>query len=371
MAKIAFLLLMRSCDLAIFYMPKGTNESMNDDMNLRRASDMAPSEPVNWLLGPGYLAKGKVNLLVGAEGIGKSLWIIQAITAVTTGQSWGPFAISDNAADVVLFATEDGFADTVRPRLEVAGAKLERVHVLSAEQDGSGPPTTDDFPVLKNSGIAPALLAVDAWIDTVPGKFNVKDPQQCRAAMRPYQNYAADSGAAVLAVTHANRSASGSARDRYGLSGALRQITRSSIYALEDPDSEELLVGPEKQNLSRGNAAAQRFRRVSVPKFQPTTGNDGTVPCLEYVGAGDRSVSEIIDASQFEDAQRPSRQRKKDAIVKFLRELLSNDPMAATSVYEWGAEWGYSQDQIYRSKDDAGVEIYKEAEQWWWRLIAT
>jgi hypothetical protein len=42
-------------------------------VQLRRASDMAESKPVVWRLAHGYLAAGKVNLLVGAEGIGQSL----------------------------------------------------------------------------------------------------------------------------------------------------------------------------------------------------------------------------------------------------------------------------------------------------------
>ena len=48
-------------------------------VQLRKASDMAESRPVLWRLAPGYLAAGKVNLLVGAEGIGKSLWAIRAV----------------------------------------------------------------------------------------------------------------------------------------------------------------------------------------------------------------------------------------------------------------------------------------------------
>lgn len=56
-------------------------------VRLRRASDMAESKPVAWRLARGYLAAGKVNLLVGAEGIGKSLWTIRAIASITTGES--------------------------------------------------------------------------------------------------------------------------------------------------------------------------------------------------------------------------------------------------------------------------------------------
>jgi hypothetical protein len=38
-------------------------------VQLHKASDMASSKPVLWRLAPGYLAAGKVNLLVGAEGL--------------------------------------------------------------------------------------------------------------------------------------------------------------------------------------------------------------------------------------------------------------------------------------------------------------
>jgi hypothetical protein len=54
-----------------------------------KATDMAAAKPVKWRLAPGYLAAGKVSLLVGDEGIGKSLWTIRAIEAITTGKPWG------------------------------------------------------------------------------------------------------------------------------------------------------------------------------------------------------------------------------------------------------------------------------------------
>jgi RecA-family ATPase len=95
-------------------------------VRLHRASDMAESKPVVWRLAPGYLAAGKVNLLVGAEGIGKSLWSIRAVASITTGHPWGPFTSPSDPADAILIATEDGWEDTIRPRLEVASADLHR-----------------------------------------------------------------------------------------------------------------------------------------------------------------------------------------------------------------------------------------------------
>jgi RecA-family ATPase len=57
-------------------------------ISLHKASDMPQAQPVTWRLAPGYLAAGKVNLLVGDEGIGKSLWAIRAMACVTSGKPW-------------------------------------------------------------------------------------------------------------------------------------------------------------------------------------------------------------------------------------------------------------------------------------------
>jgi RecA-family ATPase len=207
---------------------------------------MADPERVNWLLAPNYLVAGRANLLVGEEGIGKSMWTIQALAAVTTGRAWGPF-IASEPRDAIIIATEDGWSDTVRPRLEVAGADLDRVYVFSERDDGEGSPLFPaHMPLLRSYDMKPALVVVDSWIDTVPGGLNVKDTQQCREAMRPWKSYAADTGAAVLLVTHVNRMASPNARDTYELSAGLRQVARSAIYVIRDGD--ELVAGPEKSN---------------------------------------------------------------------------------------------------------------------------
>jgi hypothetical protein len=100
------------------------------------------------------------------------------MAAITTGKRWGPFTIASNPADVILIATEDGWSDTIRPRLEVADADTDRLYVFSESSDGSGPPTFPaDMEKLRAQTITtPSLVVVDAWIDTVTGGLEVKDP---------------------------------------------------------------------------------------------------------------------------------------------------------------------------------------------------
>ncbi|HUB55689.1 MAG TPA: AAA family ATPase [Mycobacterium sp.] len=329
-------------------------------VQLHKASDMAESRPVLWRLAPGYLAAGKVNLLVGAEGIGKSLWSIRAIASVTTGIPWGPFTMEDDPADAILIATEDGWEDTIRPRLEVAGADLDRLHVLCAEEDGTGTPTfPGDMPVLQDNGIAPSLVVVDAWIDTVAGGLQVKDAQKAREAVAPWKKYAATTGAAVLLVTHTNRQESQDIRNTYGLSGALRQVARSSMYALEDPDTKALLVGPDKNNLG-AKGVAHRFIKTPVNHFEPTAGNDGTVALLESMGDDDRSIQDVLAAQV--SASRPV--AKTEEIDLWLQVELCDGPVLVADLEAKAAAEGYSKDQVRNARDRVGAKSRKVGNVW-------
>lgn len=329
-------------------------------IRLRKASDMAESKPVVWRLATGYLAAGKVNLLVGAEGIGKSLWVIRAIASITTGESWGPFTIASDPADAILIATEDGWEDTIRPRLEVAGADLDRVHVLCADDDGTGTPTfPDDMSALRGIEITPSLVVVDAWIDTVPGGLQVKDSQKARRAVSPWKDYAAETGAAILLVTHTNRQESQDIRNTYGLSAALRQVARSTMYAVEDPDTKALLVGPDKSNLG-AKGVAHRFIKTPVQHFIPTEASDGTVALLESIGDDDMSIQDLV-AEQV-DAAKPGPKTK--AIDLWLRGILSDGRVPSADLETMARAEGYSQDQLRGARDRLGVKTIKEGSKW-------
>jgi hypothetical protein len=321
---------------------------------------MAESKPVAWRLAPGYLAAGKVNLLVGAEGIGKSLWTIRAIASITTGHPWGPFTSPSDPADAILIATEDGWEDTIRPRLEVACADLERAHVLCADNDGTGTPTfPEDMSALGECEIAPSLVVVDAWIDTVPGGLQVKDAQKARRAVGPWKEYAAKTGAAVLLVTHTNRQESQDIRNTYGLSGALRQVARSTMYALEDPDTKALLVGPDKSNLG-AKGVAHRFIKTPVQHFPPTEQSDGTVALLDSIGDDSRSIQDLL-AEQVNAAKpRP----KTTAIDLWLSDTLSDGPVPSSDLEAMAVAQGYSTDQLRGAGDRLGAKRTREGKKW-------
>jgi AAA domain len=325
---------------------------------------MVESEPVTWRLAPGYLAAGKTNLLVGDEGIGKSLWTIRAAAVITSGEPWGPFTIATEPADVILVATEDGWADTIRPRLEVAGADLDHIYMLCDSPDGvSSAQFPRDMDVLRT--MTPALVIVDAWIDTVPGGLDVKNAQKARAAIRPWTQYAADTGAAVLLVTHTNRVESASARDKYGLSGGLRQVARSTLYALEDPDTGALLVGPDKNNLS-SKGCVERFDRTPVQRFDLTDSNDGTVPRLDHLGSDGRMMRDVLAALHVEKNEKARGTSKSAEIDAWLTVTLTGagGRIRSADLEGLAAANGYSLDQLKKARARVGAKAVKTDDGW-------
>jgi len=84
---------------------------------LVRLADVEPEE-LAWLW-PGRIPLGKLTLLAGDPGLGKSMLTLDIAARVSRGASWpdSPIARSESGS-VILLSAEDDIADTIRPRLD-------------------------------------------------------------------------------------------------------------------------------------------------------------------------------------------------------------------------------------------------------------
>jgi len=337
------------------------------EVKLWKATDLKGAEQ------PKFLAKNRIpraaiTILIGEEGIGKSLlWILWA-SAVTTGKPMPEFGIpARDPAYVHIIVTEDEWKSVVRPRLEVAGTDLDYIRMICADEDGGGSPTfPDDMERIVEADPAPALVVCDAWLDTVPRRLQVRDPQQSRQALHPWKEAANLTGAAIVLLAHTNRLASANIRDRYGATASLRMKARSTLYCLHDDG--DLLVGPDKANSSSGRTRAGRFRIKAVQHFEPTEDHDGTVPLLEFVCESDKTIKQHLnDAIAAEKAKA----RPPSEIDQWLSDFLAGGAQRAIDVYEAGAksEYEWTPDQLKRAKKRiCGPAFHKTDDPtWWWQ----
>ncbi len=317
------------------------------------ATSLANVQAVKWLA-KGRLPRASVTILVGDEGIGKSLLWVWIVAAITTGRALPEFGIPARpAGHVLLVLTEDDWSSTVRPRLELAGADLANIAVICEEKDGSGTPVFPrDMYLVRDVG-ALDLIVLDAFLDTVEAGLSMRDPQQARQALHPWRETALATGASVLLVTHTNRMDSKNPRDRYGISGELRKKARMTLYAQRN-DENCLVVGPEKSNIA-GRTPASMFTIDPVQVFPPTDDTDGTVPRLCYVGDSEKTAREIV--AELSDSQHADEDREdRTEAEAWLEDYLTQQGTTASAEVKKAArKVGISERTVKRASSSIGV----------------
>lgn len=222
-----------------------------------RLADVRP-ESVSWLW-PGRLAAGKLSLLVGDPGLGKS-WITCDVAArASTGRPWPDGAPGIGACDVLMLSAEDGLADTIRPRLDALGADVTRVHHLAVLRCGEAERA------VQLADIAPIEAAIEqtgARIVTIDplsaytGSTDTHRDSEVRGLLAPLAALAERRGVAVLGVMHLGKSTQRPALYRAAGSIAFAAAARIVLAVAADPaDPERRIVAPIKSNLSAPPAA--------------------------------------------------------------------------------------------------------------------
>ena len=181
-----------------------------DGIIITRASDLR-IEPVAWLWN-GWLARGKLHLLAGAPGQGKTTIALSLAATVTIGGRW-PDGTRCAPGNVLMYSGEDDPADTLAPRLLAAGADLDRVHFISGTRTGGESVTFDparDLDLLRGTieqigGID--LLVVDPIVGAVTGDSHKNT--ETRRGLQPLVDLAAACRCALIGITHFSKGGQG------------------------------------------------------------------------------------------------------------------------------------------------------------------
>jgi hypothetical protein len=303
-----------------------------------------PPRTIRWLW-PGRLAVGKLAILDGDPGLGKSLVTLDLCARVTTGR-----AFPDQAAvwpgDVLIVNCEDGVADTIRPRLEGLSADLNRVHVLRGPLE-SGLERLPSFPrdlprlerAVRDSGAVLAVIdPIMAFLDDTVCSGN---DQSVRQALSPLAALAESTECAILLVRHLNKSGGARAVYRGGGSIGIIGACRSAWVIARHPDDErQRVLAPIKNNLAPPQPSLA-YEIVHDEAGRPQVSWLGTVEvgADELVGVGGAAV----DGGQLERG------------VSLLREALAAGPLPAAEVVARLARQGVSRRTVFRARAEAGV----------------
>ena len=214
-----------------------------------------PMQSVAWLV-PQLLPLGEVSLLGADGGTGKGIWQAQLIAYVTAGKTSGFFPLPpQQTGKVLLLAGEDDPGKVLKARLLAAGADMNRVLVLTADDyfGKTGQPLT-----LKDQALAdfaakagPLLLIVDPLQSFLPADVEMASRNQMRSALLPLRAIAAKQGCAVLIVMHSNKKQGVSGRARLADSSDIWDMARSVLMMGRSNSDGKIYLSHEKSSYSR------------------------------------------------------------------------------------------------------------------------
>ena len=101
-------------------------QNQKEELKLIHMDEVEPTE-IDWLWYP-YIPYGKITVIQGDPGDGKTTVVLAVAAAVTTGAALPESGAAAPGPMSVIFQTaEDGLGDTVKPRLLQTGADCGRV----------------------------------------------------------------------------------------------------------------------------------------------------------------------------------------------------------------------------------------------------
>jgi hypothetical protein len=221
------------------------------------------SAPVRWLW-ERYLPRGKLAILDGDPGVGKSLLALDLAARLSRG-GYLPdgTAAADRPHVTLILSGEDGAEDTLRPRAEATGGDLDRVLVV-ASTDGPLPRFPADVPALEESIRAHRadLVVIDPVMAFLPPEVAANSDQCVRGALNVLAELAERTDCTILLVRHLRKKEGGKAIHRGLASVGIIGSVRAGLMAAPHPADPELRVlAVTKTNLAR-KPPALGFRLV-------------------------------------------------------------------------------------------------------------
>jgi len=298
---------------------------------------------VTWLWS-GRLALGKLAILDGDPGMGKSLLALDLCARLSKGLPFPDGTPSPGPANALVLNGEDGEEDTIRPRLLNLGADLERVFVLDREEDETCPLCLPNQLALLDFAVREAtarLLVIDpimAFLDRTVLSMN---DQSVRRMLYPLSRLAARHQCAVLLLRHLNKQRGGLSLYRGTGSIAFLGACRSGYLAARDPaDPKTCVLAQLKNNLAppQPSLAYQMLPQAVGP------------PLLSWLGENPANADQLL-GSRAPVVLPLARDWAKDFLLAFLED----GPRTVREVWEAAQEQGLSKRTLERAKADLEI----------------
>lgn len=302
-------------------------------------------ENIKWLW-PGVIPFGKMTLISGDPGVGKSFMTMDIAARASAGKPWpGDSNRPTDPINVIILNCEDGLTDTIRPRLDEAGADVTKIRAITGVQRTQGGEvgffTLDqDMKALERDVINfDARLVI---IDPISGFLGGSDSHsnaEIRGLLTPLADIAERRGCAVIMINHLNKAGTG------------RAIYRS-MGSIAFPGASRIswMVTRDQNDIRKRLMLLQKVNIVEDPQGYAFTIDDGRI-----AWSNERPTIDLDDALNYD----PSSRSKREKAATWLKQRLLTGSMTVNEIKRAADAEGYSWTTVTRAKKDLGLSSSK------------
>jgi hypothetical protein len=340
-------------------------EPVRDGVILTNGADLTP-EPIRWLW-DGWLARGKMHILAGAPGQGKTTIALALAATVTTGGRW-PDGSHCPRGNVIIWSGEDDPADTLLPRLMASGADRSRVFFITGarvngEADAFDP--ARDMAALQAEAARIGnvrLIIVDPVVSAVTGDSHKNT--EVRRALQPLVDLAASMDAALIGITHFSKGGQGSdPAQRVVGSIAFTAVARVVLVAAKvksEEGEDRRILARSKSNIGPDEGGYE----YRIEHGEPLPGILASYVAWGASVAG--TARELLTDPSEQDDDKAS---ALDAAADFIQQVLGSDVVPSTAVYAEAEEAGVAKRTLERASDKLAVKKRRgEGGKWYWSM---
>lgn len=320
-------------------------------------------EQIEWMFYP-FIPFGKVTIIQGDPGEGKTTMVLQIIAKLTKGEkiftgqeqkigeagiaAGSDQNISEKAMEpvnVIYQTAEDGLGDTIKPRLLAAGADCSRVLVID---DREQPLTMLDVRLEEAIVQTKARLVV---LDPIQGflgaEVDMHRANEIRPLMKRVAVLAEKYHCAIILIGHMNKNSNGKSSYRGLGSIDFQAAARSVLIVGRIKDEPEVRVVCHVKSSLAPEGKSIAFRLDKDNGF-------------EWIGEYDISADDLLSSD--------CRGQKSQKAKAFLLEVLADGGMAQKRIEEEAEKRGIKKKTLRNAKLELEIDSVKRGNQWFWML---
>ena len=330
-------------------------DNRRDEPNLELINmEQVEVEKIDWLLYP-FIPFGKVTIVQGDPGEGKTTMVLQIIAKLTKGEAVLPSGSDEPALEaktvdlepvnVIYQTAEDGLGDTIKPRLLSAGADCSRVMVID---------DNDQALTMMDARLEEAIIKTKARLvvlDPIQGflgaAVDMHRANEIRPLMKRVAVLAEKYYCAIILIGHMNKNSNGKSSYRGLGSIDFQAAARSVLIVGRIKDEPEIRVVCHVKSSLAPEGKSIAFR------LDKDTG-------FEWIGEYDISADDLLSGD--------NRGQKIHEAKEFLKEILVSGSVAQTKVAEEAESRGIKKKTLWNAKKELEIESVKIGNQWFWML---